>query len=113
MATEEEQQISWREVSAHAPVWANDGQEIGAVLEVAALDQEDIFHGIVFRHRGRGRSYLAPAADIARITNRGVYLSVDSATADKYEEFEQLHVSHLGLRGAFFWKHMGWKDSAE
>ena len=92
---------------------ASDGTEVGRVLEVAALASEDIFHGIVFQHSRRGHPCLAPAADVARITNLAVHLSVDVATADAYEEFQQLHVSRLGLRGISRWKHLGWKDSAE
>lgn len=111
MAEESEQQISWMAVPAHAPVIAGDGQEVGHVLEVAALPQEDIFHGVVFHHSGRDR--LAPAADVARITTRAVYLTVDSAAVNSYEEFHQLHVERLGLRGLFRWKHVGWKDSPE
>jgi hypothetical protein len=108
-----EQQVSWMAVAAHLPVKASDGAEVGHVLEVAALPSEDIFHGIVFQHRSRGRTYLAPASDVARITDRAVYLTVDAATAENYEEFHQLHVSRLGLRGMLNWKHMGWKDSSE
>lgn len=108
-----EEQVSWLDVAAHLPVIASDGHEVGHVLEVAALPAEDIFHGIVFQHKGRGRTYLAPAAEVARITNRAVYLTVDSAAADNYEEFHQLHVSRLGLRGIYRWKHLGWKDSPE
>jgi hypothetical protein len=113
MTDEPEEQVSWMAVPAHAPVIASDGQEVGHVLEVAALPEEDIFHGIVFQHSSRGRTYMAPASDIARITNRAVHLSVDSAAAGAYEEFHQLHVSRLGLRGIFRWKHLGWKDSPE
>lgn len=108
-----EQQVSWLDVPAHAPVVSSDGKEVGHVVEVAALREEDIFHGIVLQHGRRGAPVLAPAADIARITNRAVYLSVDSAAADAYEQFSQLHVSRLGLRGVFAWKHVGWKDSSE
>ena len=111
MGDEEEQQVSWLAVAAHTPVIASDGTEVGHVVEVAGLPEEDIFHGIVFQ-RGR-RNHLAPAADVARITDRAVHLSVDSATAEVYEEFHQLHVSKLGLRGIFNWKHLGWKDSSE
>lgn len=100
-------------VASHLPVVASDGKEVGHVLEVAALPQEDIFHGIVFSHHARGRTHLAPAADVARITNRAVYLTVDSAGAEAYEEFHELHISRLGLRGILNWKHMGWKDSSE
>jgi hypothetical protein len=108
-----EQQVSWLDVPAHAPVIASDGTEVGHVLEVAALANEDIFHGIVFAHSGHGHPCLAPASDIARITDRAVYLSVDTAAADGYGEFQQLHVSRLGLRGISRWKHLGWKESSE
>jgi len=108
-----EQQVSWLDVPAHAPVIASDGTEVGHVLEVAALANEDIFHGIVFQHHARGKAYLAPAADVARITSHAVHLSVDSAAAGSYQEFQQLHVSRLGLRGVLHWKHLGWKDSPE
>ncbi len=108
-----EQQVSWLDVPAHAPVVASDGAEVGHVLEVAALASEDIFHGIVFAHTAHGHPCLAPASDIARITDRAVYLSVDSAAAAAYGEFQQLHVSRLGLRGISRWKHLGWKESSE
>jgi hypothetical protein len=108
-----EQQVSWLDVPAQAPVIASDGAEVGHVLEVAALVNEDIFHGIVFAHSAHGHPCLAPASDIARITDRAVYLSVDTAAAGAYGEFQQLHVSRLGLRGISRWKHLGWKDSSE
>jgi hypothetical protein len=113
MTDEPEEQVSWMAVGAHLPVIASDGNEVGHVLEVAALPEEDIFHGIVFSHRARGRTYMAPAADVARITTRAVYLSVDGAGTEAYEEFHQLHISQLGLRGLLNWKHLGWKDSSE
>ncbi len=100
-------------VGANLPVVASDGTEVGHVVEVAALPNEDIFHGIVFSHHRLGRNQLAPASDVERITTKAVYLSVDSATADAYEEFHELHVSRLGLRGILNWKHLGWKDSSE
>lgn len=108
-----EQQVSWLDVPAHAPVVASDGTEVGHVVEVAALPEEDIFHGIVFQHSGHGHPCLAPASDVARITERAVYLSVDSGAASGYGEFQQLHVSTLGLRGVWRWKHLGWKNSSE
>jgi hypothetical protein len=113
VAAEDEQQVAWAAVPAHAPVVASDGQEIGHVVDVAALPEEDIFHGIVFQHGVRGHAVLAPAADVARITTRAVYLSVDSAAAGNYEEFHQLTVKRLGLRGILNWRHLGWKDSSE
>jgi hypothetical protein len=113
VTAEDEQPISWTAVVANAPVVASDGTEIGHVLDVAALPAEDIFHGIVFHHRARGRTYLAPAADVARITERAVYLSVDAAVAEGFEEFHELSVHRLGVRGILNWKHLGWTKSSE
>jgi hypothetical protein len=106
-----EQQVAWTAVKAHSPVIASDGKSVGKVLEVAALPEEDIFHGIVFQPGAH--PVLAPAADVARITDHAVYLSIDSATVASLEEFHSLHVERLGIRGLFFWKHLGWKDSSE
>ena len=108
-----EEQIAWTAVTTGEAVVASDGSNIGKVVEVAALANEDIFHGIVFEHAHRRKHYLAPAADVERITTLAVHLSVDQAASDRYEEFEQLHVSRLGLTGLFRWKHFGWKDSNE
>lgn len=113
MPEEPEETVAWTDVSAHAPVIARDGREVGHVVDVACLPEEDIFHGIVFRHSVRERHLLAPAADVARVTNRAVYLSVDSATVDGYDEFHELTVKRLGLRGVLNWKHLGWKKSSE
>jgi hypothetical protein len=105
--------VSWLDVRAHEPVIAADGTQVGTVVEVAALAEEDIFHGIVFEHHARGAHLLAPASDVARITERAVHLSVDSGAAAAYEPFHPLHVKSLGLRGVFRWKHLGWKDAPE
>ncbi len=113
VAENDEQVVAWTAVPAHAPVVASDGREIGHVLEVAALPEEDIFHGIVFHHHALGRTFLAPANDVQRITDRAVYLAVDGAAAEGYEEFHELHVRRLGLKGILNWKHLGWKDSQE
>ncbi|HXZ98832.1 MAG TPA: hypothetical protein VEK76_00635 [Candidatus Binatia bacterium] len=105
--------VSWLDVRANCPVIASDGTTVGHVVEVAALAEEDIFHGIVFQHHARGVHMLAPASDIKKITERAVYLGVDSGAVGGYEPFHQLHVKSLGLRGMFRWKHLGWKDSPE
>ncbi len=113
MNDESETVISWRAVGAHAKVIASDGVEVGHVTEVAALPEEDIFHGVVFTHHVLGHHLLAPAADIDKITDRAVYLKSTSQAAEGYETFHELHVKRLGLTGLFRWKHLGWKDSAE
>lgn len=105
--------ISWRGIGAHSPVVASDGVEVGHVTEVAALPEEDIFHGVVFRHQFLGHQVLAPASDIDRITERAVYLKSTSQAAAEYERFQEMHIKRLGLTGLFRWKHLGWKDSSE
>lgn len=113
VAESDEQQIAWTAIPAHAPVIASDGKEVGHVLDCAALPNEDIFHGVVFRHHTLGHALLAPAADVARITDRAVYLGVDNDAAGEYEQFHELTVQRLGVRGVFNWKHLGWKRSSE
>jgi hypothetical protein len=105
--------ISWRGIRAHSPVVAHDGVEVGHVIEVAALPEEDIFHGVVFAHHLLGHDFLAPAGDIDRITERAVYLKSTGQAALEYERFHQMYVKRLGLTGLFRWKHLGWKDSSE
>jgi sporulation protein YlmC with PRC-barrel domain len=109
----EEQVVSWRAITAHIPVIASDGKEVGKVLDVAALPEEDIFHGVVFKSQQNGGTLLAPRDDIDRITPDAIYLSCDSEQSKSFEPFHQLHVERLGLKGLFFWKHTGWKDSSE
>jgi hypothetical protein len=113
MSDQSETVISWRAIGAHAPVVASDGVEVGHVAEVAALPEEDIFHGVVFTHHLLGHHYLAPASDIDRITERAVYLKSTSQEADAYERFGEMHIKRLGLGGLFGWKHLGWKDASE
>jgi hypothetical protein len=113
MSDQSETVISWRAVGARSPVVASDGVEVGHVTEVAALAEEDIFHGVVFSHHVLGHHFLVPASDIDRITDKAVYLKSTSQTTPEYERFNELHVKRLGLTGLFRWKHLGWKDTSE
>jgi hypothetical protein len=109
----EEQVVSWRAIAVNIPVVASDGKEVGKVLDVAALPEEDIFHGVVYKSQQTGGTVLAPRDDIDRITADAVHLSVDSGQSSSFEGFHAMHVEKLGLKGLFFWKHTGWKDSGE
>ncbi len=113
MSDKPETVISWRGIRAHSPVVASGGVEVGHVTEVAALPEEDIFHGVVFAHHVLGHNVLAPASDIDKITERAVYLKSTGLAAAEYERFQEIHVKRLGLTGLFRWKHLGWKDSSE
>jgi hypothetical protein len=109
----EEQTYSWRAITDHAKVVASDGKEVGFVVEVAALPNEDIFHGVVFRSHAFGHTHLAPADDVGTITPDTVHLSVDSEAAAQYPQFHEMDVERLSLKGLFRWKHPGWKKSSE
>lgn len=113
MPDQPEEVVSWREIPENAPLIASDGTEVGKVIDVAALESEDIFHGVVFRSGRLSHEQLAPAADIDRSTTRAVYLKTDAAAAENYGEFQQLHIERVGLRGLFGWKHYGWTKSSE
>jgi hypothetical protein len=114
MVEQLDDEVSWRDITLHSPVVSSDGQQVGEVVEVAALDQEDIFHGVVFKSsRVAVQHHLAPAADIARITAKAVSLSVDAAAAANYPEFQEMHIERVGLKGLWRWKHYGWKGSKE
>jgi hypothetical protein len=108
---EDEQVVSWRAVTAHCPVIDVEGKTIGTVLDVAALPEKDIFHGIIFRRAG-GEAIVAPAAVVDRITDRAVYLTVGGDDTGQFETFHQPMAERLGLVGHFFWKHLGWTDDA-
>ena len=109
----DEEIVSWRAIVLSVPVIASDGKEVGKVLDVAALPEEDIFHGVVYKSQQTGGTVLAPRDDIDRITPNAIHLSVDSEQSRSYEAFHAMHVEKLGLKGLFFWKHTGWKDSSE
>ncbi|MGI8608808.1 MAG: DUF2171 domain-containing protein [Candidatus Dormibacteria bacterium] len=111
MSEQEETPLAWIAIVQGVPVLAANGDHLGHVTEVAGLPEDDIFHGVVFQHSVLGKHVLAPAADVDRITDRAVYLSVEKAQADEYQEFREMDVEHLGMKGLFFWKHLGWKKS--
>lgn len=109
----DEEIVSWRAIVAGIPVMASDGKEVGKVLDVAALPEEDIFHGVVYKSQQNLGTVLAPRDDIDRITPDALYLGIDSEQSRAHEAFHAMHVEKLGLKGLFFWKHTGWKDSSE
>lgn len=113
MSEAEETPVAWIAIVAGCPVVAANGDHLGHVTEVAGLPEDDIFHGVVFQNNVLGKHLLAPAADVARITDRAVYLSTEGSAAAGYPEFEEMEVEHLGVKGLFFWKHLGWKKSSK
>jgi len=70
---------SYLALDAGAPVYACDGEEIGAVEQVLADDGEDIFDGLVVSGPESPR-YVA-GEQVEEIFERGVLLKLDAAAA--------------------------------
>ncbi len=108
-----EEPISWRAITLRCPVISSDDETVGELVDVAAMEDEDIFHGIVFTHSAKGIHLLAPAKDIALITGSAVHLSVPLADTFSYQPFHELDIERMGLKGLFKWKHVVWKHQGK
>jgi sporulation protein YlmC with PRC-barrel domain len=76
---EDETQVAWRAMPDRAPVMAADGSELGTAESLLADESEDIFHGIVVKHRGSGKRLEVPAARIKKITDQHVLTDLTEA----------------------------------
>lgn len=76
--------ISYEVLARHTPVYSSDGEQIGTVDHVLAVEAEDVFDGIVVA-REHGHRF-ADADDIASIHERGVTLKLDAADAAQLPE---------------------------
>lgn len=72
------QPISYQVLEKGTPVYSADGEKIGAVGHVLAVEDEDVFDGIVIsEHVGSAGHRFADADDIAQIGEHGVILTLD------------------------------------
>jgi hypothetical protein len=76
--------ISYKLLERGTPVHASDGGLVGRVDRVLDNRREQIFDGIVIATEGGPRFVDAP--EVARITERRVTLSIDSALAAELPE---------------------------
>ncbi len=73
------QPISYQVLEKGTPVYSADGEKIGAVGHVLAVEAEDVFDGIVIsEHAGSAGHRFADADEIAQIGERGVILKLDA-----------------------------------
>ena len=77
--------ISYLALEEGTAVFAADGDEVGHVAHVLAVEEEDIFDGIVISH-GLGRHTFADAEQIGAIHERGVALTITAAEAEALPE---------------------------
>ena len=106
----EEQVVSWRAIVAHIPVIASDGKEVGKVLDVAALPEEDIFHGIVVKSSKGGKHFEIPAARIKKITEKHVVTDLTENDVAALQPYREEHWFHIGW-GGLFRKHPEWEET--
>src|SRR5205823_7144394 len=79
--------ISYEVLEPGTPVYSSDGDEIGKVAHVLAVEDADVFDGIVVsEHLGSGGHRFADADDIGEIHEHGVVLKLDRAGAEQLPE---------------------------
>lgn len=79
--------ISYEVLEQGTPVYSSDGEQIGKVAHVLAVEDEDVFDGVVIsEHMGSGGHRFADADDIASIHERGMVLKLDRAAAEHLPE---------------------------
>lgn len=78
---------SYEALERGTPVYSSDGAQIGTVTHVLAVEDEDVFDGIVIaEHRGPGGHRFADADDVDRIYERAVILKLDSEASARLPE---------------------------
>jgi uncharacterized protein YrrD len=74
--------VSYEALAPGTPVYSSDEQQIGKVSHVLAVEEEDVFDGIVIGEHIFGAEHrFADADDIQAIFERGVVLKLDRAAS--------------------------------
>jgi hypothetical protein len=107
---EDTDEVSWRVIEPGTLVLASDGTPIGHVTHVLGDPDLDIFDGVGFRHHLWTSLRMAPAAVVARITERAVHLSIPAAEVEQCAAYQEEHVFRIGKTG-FFRHREGWRES--
>ena len=81
------QPISYQALEKGTPVYSADGEKIGTVGHVLAVEAEDVFDGIVIsEHVVSAGHRFADADEIAQIGEHGVILKLDGAESRSLPE---------------------------
>lgn len=76
--------ISYALLTRGTPVYSVDGERIGKVTHVLAVEDEDVFDGIVIGEHVFGEDHrFADADDVEAIYERGVVLNLDRAACEQ------------------------------
>jgi hypothetical protein len=108
---EDETQVAWRAMPYRATVVAADGSEIGTAESLLGDEGEDIFHGIVVKHGGRGKHLEIPATRIQKITEKHVVTDLTEADVEALQPYREEQWFHIGW-GGLFRKHPEWDKTS-
>ncbi|MDP9069088.1 MAG: PRC-barrel domain-containing protein [Actinomycetota bacterium] len=86
--TDNEAPVSWITLEKGTRVLSADGEELGAVAEVIADGQKDIFSGLTISSGLFSSDRFAPADVVGDMTADAVTLTINSAEAEKLEVYE-------------------------
>src|SRR5689334_8259350 len=87
MAIDTGQPSSYEALERGTPVYSSDGAQIGTVAHVLAVEDKDVFDGIVIAEdRGLGGHRFADADEVDRIYERAVMLKLDSQASERLPE---------------------------
>lgn len=79
--------ISYQVLERGTPIYSRDGEKIGTVAHVLAVEDKDVFDGIVVaEHLGVSGHRFADADDIDSIYEHAVILKLDRAAAEHLPE---------------------------
>lgn len=79
--------ISYKVLAKGTPVYSADGESIGKVTHVLAVEEEDVFDGIVIGEHAFGREHrFADADDVEEIHEQGVRLKLSARQCEQLPE---------------------------
>jgi uncharacterized protein YrrD len=76
---------SYEALEQGTPVLSSDGEQVGTVEHVLAVEAEDVFDGIVVARAGRGHCF-ADADDVASIHEHAVTLKLNASECEQLPE---------------------------
>lgn len=79
--------VSWMTLEKGTRVLSSDDEEVGAVADVVADTQKDIFSGITISSGLFSADRFAPAELVSEMTSDAVILTISSAEAESLEVY--------------------------
>lgn len=87
-----ETEVSWRVAEPGTPIYAADGSRVGTLRQVAADENEDIFHGLVV-DREQGPAALVPRDAVVSIAPERIGVNLPPEAIDRLPEWSDAGAS--------------------